>query len=78
MIEDLIFSHLFFIVILNKEENASLRAKLVALEEDLRKSKQETSDHQNLCRQLEKVHQRVALHGEICINIWSAEICCLN
>ncbi|XP_028758043.1 serine/threonine-protein kinase TOUSLED isoform X2 [Neltuma alba] len=37
-----------------EEENASLRAKVVALEEDLRKSKQEMSDYQNLCRQLEK------------------------
>ncbi|KAL1348067.1 hypothetical protein HN51_024058 [Arachis hypogaea] len=37
-----------------EEEVASLRAKVVALEEDLRKSKQETSEYQNLCRQLEK------------------------
>ncbi|KAI4305792.1 hypothetical protein L6164_029135 [Bauhinia variegata] len=37
-----------------EEEIASLRAKVVALEEDLRKSKQETYDYQNLCRQLEK------------------------
>ncbi|KAF1889886.1 hypothetical protein Lal_00025216 [Lupinus albus] len=37
-----------------EEVVASLRAKVVALEEDLRKSKQDTSDYQNLCRQLEK------------------------
>ncbi|XP_061338185.1 serine/threonine-protein kinase TOUSLED isoform X2 [Gastrolobium bilobum] len=37
-----------------EEEVASLHAKVVALEEELRKSKQETSDYQNLCRQLEK------------------------
>ncbi|KAI4308349.1 hypothetical protein L6164_031432 [Bauhinia variegata] len=37
-----------------EEEIASLRAKVVALEEDLRKSKQEASDYQSLCRQLEK------------------------
>lgn len=40
---------------LNQEEVASLRAKVATLEEDLRKSLQEVSDHQNLCRQLEKV-----------------------
>ncbi|KAJ1432178.1 Serine/threonine-protein kinase, active site [Sesbania bispinosa] len=38
----------------SEEEVASLRAKVVALEEDLRKSKHEASDYQNLCRQLEK------------------------
>ncbi|XP_054797300.1 serine/threonine-protein kinase TOUSLED isoform X2 [Prosopis cineraria] len=37
-----------------EEENASLREKVVALEEDLRKSKQEMSDYQNLSCQLEK------------------------
>ncbi|KAF7831596.1 serine/threonine-protein kinase TOUSLED isoform X1 [Senna tora] len=37
-----------------EEDNASLRAKVAALEEDLRKSKQEFSDYQNLYRQLEK------------------------
>ncbi|XP_057956270.1 serine/threonine-protein kinase TOUSLED isoform X3 [Malania oleifera] len=35
-------------------EVASLRAKVVELEEDLRKSRQEASDYQNLYRQLEK------------------------
>ncbi|CAN6560212.1 unnamed protein product [Malus baccata var. baccata] len=38
----------------NKEEIASLRATVAALEEDLRKSHQEASDYQNLCRQSEK------------------------
>ncbi|TKY57044.1 Serine/threonine-protein kinase TOUSLED [Spatholobus suberectus] len=37
-----------------EEEVASLQAKVIALEEELRKSKQETSEYQNLCRQLEK------------------------
>ncbi|CAL0307512.1 unnamed protein product [Lupinus luteus] len=37
-----------------EDEASSLHAKVVALEEDLRKSKQETSDYQNLYRQLEK------------------------
>ncbi|KAG6682147.1 hypothetical protein I3842_13G123900 [Carya illinoinensis] len=37
-----------------EEEVASLRAKVATLEEDLRKSLQEVSDHQNLCHQLEK------------------------
>ncbi|XP_024640782.1 serine/threonine-protein kinase TOUSLED [Medicago truncatula] len=37
-----------------EEENASLRTKIVALEEDLRKAKQETSELQNLCPRLEK------------------------
>ncbi|KAM2507897.1 hypothetical protein PS1_030244 [Malus domestica] len=36
------------------EEIASLRATVAALEEDLRKSRQEASDYQNLCRQSEK------------------------
>ncbi|XP_062016104.1 serine/threonine-protein kinase TOUSLED isoform X2 [Rosa rugosa] len=36
------------------EEVATLRVKVAALEEDLRKSRQEASDHQNLFRQLEK------------------------
>ncbi|CAN6560211.1 unnamed protein product [Malus baccata var. baccata] len=36
------------------EEIASLRATVAALEEDLRKSHQEASDYQNLCRQSEK------------------------
>lgn len=40
---------------LNQEEVASLRAKVATLEEELRKSLQEVSDYQNLCRQLEKV-----------------------
>ncbi|XP_050112260.1 serine/threonine-protein kinase TOUSLED-like isoform X3 [Malus sylvestris] len=38
----------------NKEEVASLRATVALLEEDLRKSRQEASDYQNLCRQSEK------------------------
>lgn len=38
----------------SEEEVLSLRAKVAALEEDLRKSRKETSDYQNLCRQLEK------------------------
>ncbi|KAK8262541.1 hypothetical protein V6Z11_D13G265000 [Gossypium hirsutum] len=38
----------------HKEEVTSLRAKVAALEEDLRKCRQEVSDYQNLCRQLEK------------------------
>ncbi|XP_044483463.1 serine/threonine-protein kinase TOUSLED-like isoform X2 [Mangifera indica] len=38
----------------HKEEITSLRAKVATLEEDLRKSHQEVSDYQNLCRQLEK------------------------
>ncbi|KAK7309617.1 hypothetical protein RJT34_06499 [Clitoria ternatea] len=37
-----------------EEGVASLQAKVAALEEELRKSKQETSDYQNHCRQLEK------------------------
>lgn len=37
-----------------EEEIASLRAKVVVLEEDLRKAKQEASQHQNICPQLEK------------------------
>ncbi|KAG8471544.1 hypothetical protein CXB51_036684 [Gossypium anomalum] len=37
-----------------EEEVTSLRAKVAALEEDLRKCRQEASDYQNLCRQLEK------------------------
>ncbi|KAH1263479.1 Serine/threonine-protein kinase TOUSLED [Glycine max] len=37
-----------------EEDVASLQAKVVALEEELRKSKQETADYQNLYRQLEK------------------------
>ncbi|XP_021278197.1 serine/threonine-protein kinase TOUSLED [Herrania umbratica] len=37
-----------------EEEMTSLRAKVAALEEDLRKCRQEASDYQNLCRQLEK------------------------
>ncbi|XP_030960387.1 serine/threonine-protein kinase TOUSLED isoform X5 [Quercus lobata] len=37
-----------------EEEVASLRAKVAALEEELRKSHQEATDYQNLCRQLEK------------------------
>ncbi|KAK4279196.1 hypothetical protein QN277_016941 [Acacia crassicarpa] len=37
-----------------EEENESLRAKVVAMEEDLRKAKQEMSDYQNLSHQLEK------------------------
>ncbi|KAM1804225.1 hypothetical protein ACFX12_030118 [Malus domestica] len=36
------------------EEIASLRATVAALEEDLRKSRQEASDYQNLCHQSEK------------------------
>ncbi|XP_048139936.1 serine/threonine-protein kinase TOUSLED isoform X5 [Rhodamnia argentea] len=37
-----------------QEEVLSLRAKVAALEEDLRKSRKESSDYQNLCRQIEK------------------------
>ncbi|GMJ15501.1 TOUSLED [Hibiscus trionum] len=37
-----------------EEEVTSLRAKVAALEEDLRKCRQESSDYQNLFRQLEK------------------------
>ncbi|KAA3485836.1 serine/threonine-protein kinase TOUSLED-like [Gossypium australe] len=37
-----------------EDEVTSLRAKVAALEEDLRKCRQEASDYQNLCRQLEK------------------------
>ncbi|OVA00864.1 Protein kinase domain [Macleaya cordata] len=37
-----------------EDENASLRAKVTLLEEDLRKSRQEASDRQQLCSQLEK------------------------
>ncbi|XP_022752489.1 serine/threonine-protein kinase TOUSLED-like isoform X2 [Durio zibethinus] len=37
-----------------EEEVTSLLAKVTALEEDLRKCRQEASDYQNLCRQLEK------------------------
>ncbi|CAB4313567.1 unnamed protein product [Prunus armeniaca] len=36
------------------EEVAALRATVSAQEEDLRKSRQEASDYQNLCRQVEK------------------------
>ncbi|KAF5192657.1 Serine/threonine-protein kinase TOUSLED [Thalictrum thalictroides] len=39
---------------IQEDEVASLRAKVVSLEEDLRRSCQEASDHQQLCRQLEK------------------------
>ncbi|KAF9624471.1 hypothetical protein IFM89_011479, partial [Coptis chinensis] len=37
-----------------EEEMTSWRAKVASLEEDLRRSHQEMSDHQQLCRQLEK------------------------
>ncbi|XP_043702783.1 serine/threonine-protein kinase TOUSLED-like isoform X3 [Telopea speciosissima] len=37
-----------------EEELASLRARVASLEEDLHKSHQEASDHQQLCSQLEK------------------------
>ncbi|GLT69602.1 hypothetical protein SLA2020_417400 [Shorea laevis] len=37
-----------------EEEVLSLRAKVAALEEDLRKCREEASDYQNLCHQLEK------------------------
>ncbi|KAF7119982.1 hypothetical protein RHSIM_Rhsim13G0199300 [Rhododendron simsii] len=37
-----------------EEEITSLRAKVAALEEDLKKSRQEASDYQQLCQQLEK------------------------
>ncbi|KAK7320515.1 hypothetical protein VNO77_30061 [Canavalia gladiata] len=47
-----------------EEEVTSLRAKIVALEEELRKSKQETSDHQNLCRQLEKELKELTDHEQ--------------
>lgn len=33
----------------------SLRAKIVALEEELKKSRQEATDYQYRCQQLEKV-----------------------
>ncbi|OIW16248.1 hypothetical protein TanjilG_18963 [Lupinus angustifolius] len=45
-------------------EVASLRAKVVALEEDLRKSKQENSDYQNLSRQLETELKGVTDHEQ--------------
>ncbi|XP_048233945.1 serine/threonine-protein kinase TOUSLED isoform X2 [Ricinus communis] len=38
----------------HKDEVTSLRAKVAALEEELRKSRQEASDNHNLCNQLEK------------------------
>uniref|UniRef100_A0A5B6ZYP2 Putative serine/threonine-protein kinase TOUSLED isoform X1 n=2 Tax=Davidia involucrata TaxID=16924 RepID=A0A5B6ZYP2_DAVIN len=38
----------------HKEEITSLRAQVAALEEDLKKSRQEASEYQQLCRQLEK------------------------
>lgn len=47
----------YFIYILNQDEVASLQAKVVALEEELRKSKQEAVDYQNLTQQLEKVYE---------------------
>ncbi|XP_019461830.1 PREDICTED: serine/threonine-protein kinase TOUSLED isoform X1 [Lupinus angustifolius] len=47
-----------------EEVVASLRAKVVAMEEDLRKSKQDTSDYQNLCRQLEKELKDVTDHEQ--------------
>uniref|UniRef100_A0A1S4BL79 Serine/threonine-protein kinase TOUSLED-like n=1 Tax=Nicotiana tabacum TaxID=4097 RepID=A0A1S4BL79_TOBAC len=37
-----------------EEEITSLRAKVVALEEELKKSRQEASDYQHQCQQLEK------------------------
>ncbi|KAL2557326.1 Serine/threonine-protein kinase TOUSLED [Forsythia ovata] len=37
-----------------EEEVTSLRAKVAALEEELTKSREENSDHQNQCQQLEK------------------------
>ncbi|KAM7528465.1 hypothetical protein LguiB_031875 [Lonicera macranthoides] len=37
-----------------EEEIMSLRAKVAALEEDLKKSRREASDYQHLCQQLEK------------------------
>ncbi|RDX67917.1 Serine/threonine-protein kinase TOUSLED, partial [Mucuna pruriens] len=47
-----------------EEEVASLQAKVVALEEELRKSKQETADYQNLCRQLEKELKELTDHEQ--------------
>nr|XP_043633643.1 serine/threonine-protein kinase TOUSLED-like [Erigeron canadensis] len=37
-----------------QEENTSLRAKVTTLEHDLRESRQEASEYQHLCQQLEK------------------------
>ncbi|XP_027333727.1 serine/threonine-protein kinase TOUSLED isoform X2 [Abrus precatorius] len=47
-----------------EDEVASLHAKVVALEEELRKSKQETSDYQNLYRQLEKELKEMTDHEQ--------------
>ncbi|ONI01627.1 hypothetical protein PRUPE_6G149600 [Prunus persica] len=52
------------------EEVASLRATVSALEEDLRKSRQEASDYQNLCRQVEK---RTKVISDLLISVSKAE-----
>ncbi|XP_034220660.1 serine/threonine-protein kinase TOUSLED isoform X2 [Prunus dulcis] len=52
------------------EEVASLRATVSALEEDLRKSRQEASDYQNLYRQVEK---RTKVISDLLISVSKAE-----
>ncbi|KAK8543401.1 hypothetical protein V6N13_136087 [Hibiscus sabdariffa] len=47
-----------------EEEVTSLRAKVGALEEDLRKCRQESSDYQNLFRQLEKELKDIKDHDQ--------------
>lgn len=47
-----------------EEEIASLRAKSASLEEDLRRSRQEVSDHQQLCQQLEKELRDIKDHEQ--------------
>ncbi|XP_027940923.1 serine/threonine-protein kinase TOUSLED isoform X2 [Vigna unguiculata] len=48
----------------HKDEVASLQAKVVALEEELRKSKQEAVDYQNLTQQLEKELKEMTDHEQ--------------
>ncbi|BAT80950.1 hypothetical protein VIGAN_03058000 [Vigna angularis var. angularis] len=47
-----------------EDEVASLQAKIVALEEELRKSKQEAVDYQNLTQQLEKEMKEMTDHEQ--------------
>ncbi|XWS73785.1 hypothetical protein CRYUN_Cryun02cG0159200 [Craigia yunnanensis] len=47
-----------------EEEVTSLRAKVAALEEDLRKCRQEAFDYQNLCQQLEKELKDIKDHDQ--------------
>ncbi|KAK7372638.1 hypothetical protein VNO80_06025 [Phaseolus coccineus] len=47
-----------------EDEVASLQAKVVALEEELRKSKQEAVDHQNLTQQLEQELKEMTDHEQ--------------